>query len=154
MYRRVLYQTAIRIEKENALRHSSELCEILKSAIEQFSTDNSAKQQLCLMRRAATAKSRQIKALSAESHVRDNEIKRKDQMLEELRTDLFDKKQILLREKRDKQKLQSQLNAIKEQMNVDDNSWKRSTNDTVMGNPMTYRNVGPEFRCASAHNLL
>lgn len=171
--RRVLYQTAIRIEKENALSQSRILCETLKSAVDQFADNENAKQQLCFMRRKTTAKSRRIKALSAESHAKDNEIKRRDQMLAELKADLFEKKQILLREKCDKQKLQNRLETIKDHRSTDD-GWKRaatatSNNLMTASNLMTYRSIGDggdgsggegeggggeEFRCGSASNVL
>lgn len=165
VHRRVLYQTAIRIEKDNALRQSTMLCETLKSAVDQFASNENAKQQLCFMRRTATAKSRRIKALAAESHAKDDEIQRRDQMLTELRTDLFDKKQNLLREKRDKQKLQSQLDAIKDQSSRDGADGSKRAATAMVGNlmtassRMTYRSIGgggdgEELRFGSASNVL
>lgn len=89
------------------------------------------------MRRATTAKTRRLKALSAEHHIKDSEINRKNQMVEELRADLVEKKEILLREKRDKQKLQSQLDAIKHQINTE-----HLTSNPATSNLMTYQSVG------------
>lgn len=89
------------------------------------------------MRRATTAKTRRLKALSAEHHIKDAEIECKNQMVDELRADLFEKKEILLREKRDKQKLQSQLDAIKDQINTE-----HLTSNPAPSNLMTYQSVG------------
>lgn len=116
LLRRILFQTSVAVQKENALRQSNLLYNALKSAMQQFSDVDKIKQQLCYTRRALTAKTRTIKALSAEANVRDHEIKLKDTNLKQLREDLVNKKQSLLYEKRDKQKLKTQLDAIKAQL--------------------------------------
>lgn len=137
-FRRILFQTSVTVEKEKALRQSNLLYNALNSAMQQFCDVDKIKQQLCYTRRALTAKSRKIKALSAEANIKDQEIQFKDSNLKELREDLTNKKQHLLCEKRDKQKLKSQLSAIKSQIS-----------DTFLERPMTnpvYRTAGAGFR--------
>lgn len=111
-----MFQTSVAVQKDNALRQSNVLYNALKSAMQQCSDVDKIKQQLCYTRRVLTAKTRTIKALSAEANIRDHEIKLKDTNLKQLREDLVNKKQSLLYEKRDKQKLKTQLDAIKTQL--------------------------------------
>lgn len=110
--------------------------------MEQFSEFDKVKQELCVTRRALTAKTRQIKALSAETNVKDQEIKRKDASLKAIRDDLTTKKQILLCEKRDKQKLKAQLNQIKNQIGSD-------FLERPLSNPV-YKTAGAGFRFINA----
>lgn len=131
-----MFQTAVAVGKENALRQSNVLYNALRSAMQQFSDVDKIKQQLCYTRRALTANTRKIKALSAESNIKDQEIKVKDTNLKQLRDDLMNKKQNLLREKRDKQKLKTQLNTIKNQINF---------LHRPMSNPV-YKTFGAGFR--------
>lgn len=140
-FRRILFQTAVVVEKENALRQSNFLYNALNSAMQQFSDADKVKQQLCYTRRALTAKTRKIKALSAEANIKDQEIKLKDTNLKQLREDLMNKKQNLLCEKRDKQKLKTQLDAIKNQINS-------GFVDRPMSNPV-YKTAGAGFRILS-----
>lgn len=126
------------VEKENALRQSNLLYNALNTAMLQFCDVDKIKQQLCYTRRALTAKNRKIKALSAEANIKDEEIKLKDTNLKELREDLTNKKQHLLCEKRDKQKLKTQLDVIKSQIG-----------SVFLERPMTnsaYRTAGAGFR--------
>lgn len=126
------------VEKEHALRQSNLLYNALNSAMQQFCDVDKIKQQLCYTRRALTAKTRKIKALSAEANIKGQELKLKDTNLKELREDLTNKKQNLLCEKRDKQKLKSQLNTIKSQIG-----------DAFLERPMTnppYKMAGAGFR--------
>lgn len=148
--RRILFQTAVAVEKENALRHSNLLCSTLKSVVQQFSNVDSIKQQLCYTRQALTSKTRKMKALSAEANVKYNEIKEKDNNISELRHDLFNKKQILLREKRDKQKLKNQLEIIKNQLNLD--QFERPLSNPISHSFM-YKASDSRFRCHSANIL-
>lgn len=116
MVRRILFQTAVAVHKDKVMRRTNFMYDALKSAMEQFGNVGQIKQELCYTRRALTAKERKIKALSAEASVMDHEIQLKDNNLKELREDLVNKKQILLYEKRDKQKLKAQLDTIKHQI--------------------------------------
>lgn len=109
--------------------------------MQQFSDVDKVKQQLCYTRRALTAKTRKIKALSAEANIKDHVIKLKDTNLKQLRDDLMHKKQNLLCEKRDKQKLKTQLDAIKNQINS-------GFLERPMSNPV-YKTAGAGFRILS-----
>lgn len=106
----------------------------------QFADVDKIKQQLCYTRRALTAKSRKIKALSAEANIKDQEIKLKDNNLKEMRDDLMNKKLNLLCEKRDKQKLKSQLDIIKSQFGGSGSFLERP-----MSNPV-FKTGGAGFR--------
>lgn len=138
LLRRILFQTAVAVGKENALRQSNLLYNALKSAMQQFSDVDKVKQQLCYTRRALTAKTRTIKALSAEADIKDQEIKLKDTSLKQLREDLVNKKQSLLYEKRDKQKLKTQLDTIKSQING-------AFSERPLSNP-AFKTAGAGFR--------
>lgn len=106
--------------------------------MQEFSDVDKVRQQLCYTRRALTAKARQIKALSAEADVKGQEIKMKDANLKEIREELMNKKQSLLCEKRDKQKLKTKLNAIKSEIRSD--FFERPLNNIV------YKTAGAGFR--------
>lgn len=145
--RRVLSQTANAVEKENALRQTSEVCNILKSMIKDYADAETIKQQLCRTRRALTAKVHKVKALSAETNIKDSELKQKNSDLRQLRSDLCDKKEILLREKRDKQKLKNQLLVIRNQM-------ANEGLERPMSNPnFAYKTAGAGFRFHSANTV-
>lgn len=140
-------QTANAVEKENALRQTSEVCNILKSTFKDYADAETIKQELCYTRRALTAKMRKVKALSAETNIKDRELKDKDSDLKQLRRDLCDKKEVLLREKRDKQKLKNQLLAIRNQMG-------NEGLERPMSNPnLSYKTAGAGFRFHSASTL-
>lgn len=119
----------------------------MKLAVQQFSNFDAVKEQLSYTRRALTAKTRSIKALSAEANAKDQEVKQKDVNLENLRRDLLEKKQKLLCEKRDKHKLKLQLDAIKQQIN-------NTGTDRPMSNPVgqlaAYK-TGAGFRVPGAY---
>lgn len=106
--------------------------------MQDFSDVDTVRQQLCYTRRALTAKARQIKALSAEAKIKGQEIKLKDANLKEIREELMNKKQILLCEKRDKQKLKAKLSAIKNEIRSD--FFERPLNKIV------YKTAGAGFR--------
>lgn len=116
--------------------------------MQEFADAEQIKQQLCYTRRALTAKQRKMKALSAETIIKDREIKVKDSDLKQLRQDLCDKKEILLREKRDKQKLKCQLDAIKNQM-VDTGIFERPIKNAVASCTLV-KTTGAGFRVYSA----
>lgn len=139
-----MYQTSVAVKKDNSLRQTNFLYNALKSAMEQFGDVDKIKQQLCYTRRALTAKTRQIKALSAEANIKDHEIKVKDANLKELREDLMNKKQVLLCEKRDKLKLKTQLQTIKTQINS-------GFMERPFSNPV-YKTAGAGFRFTSTNN--
>lgn len=141
--RRILTQTAVAVEKDDALRQTNEMCNVLKTTMQEFADAETVKQELCYARRALTAKIRKVKALSAETNVKDREIKAKDTDLKQLRRDLCNKKEILLREKRDKQKLKNQLDTIKS--NILGGALERP-----MSNPMPFKTAGAGFRFQSA----
>lgn len=126
------------VNKGNALRRTNVLYNALKTAMQEFSDVDKVRQQLCYTRRALTAKARQIKALSAEADVKGQEIKMKDANLKEIREELMNKKQSLLCEKRDKQKLKTKLNAIKSEIRSD--FFDRPLNNIV------YKTAGAGFR--------
>lgn len=139
-----MFQTAVAVEKDTALRQTNVLYNALKSAMQQFSDVENVKQQLCYTRRTLTAKTRKIKALSAEATVKDQEIKIKDANLKELREDLINKKQTLLCEKRDKQKLKTQLDTIKNQISS-------GFLEHSFSNPI-YKTAGAGFRFVNANS--
>lgn len=136
--RRILYQTAVAIHKGNTLRRTNLLYSALKAATQEFPDVDKVRQQLCYTRRALTSKARQIKALSAEANIKSQEIKIKDSNLKEIREELMNKKQILLCEKRDKQKLKAKLSAIKNEIGSD--FFERPSNNIV------YKTAGAGFR--------
>lgn len=114
--RRILFQTTIAVQKENALRESNMLYNALKSATVNIDNSIKVKQRLNHTRRELTTKTLQLKAISAEATARDREVHERDVHLENLKQDLFDKKQALLKEKREKRKLKIQLEVFKAQM--------------------------------------
>lgn len=145
--RQVLSQTANALKKENALRQTNKVCNILKSTIKDYADAETIKQELCYTRRALTAKVRKVKALSAETNIKDRELKEKDSNLQQLRRDLCDKKEVLLREKRDKQKLKNQLLVIRNQI-------ANEGLERPMSNPnFSYKTAGAGFRFHTASTI-
>lgn len=130
------------VDKGNALRRTNLLYNALQTAAQQFSNVDKVRQQLCYTRRALTAKARQNKALSAEATVKAQEIKLKDGNLKAIREELMNKKQILLCEKRDKQKLKAKLCAIKNEIRGD--FFERPINGNA------YKTAGAGFRFINA----
>lgn len=118
--------------------------------MQQFSSVGMMKEQLSYTRRALTAKTRTIKALSAEANVRDREVKLKDMNIETLRRDLFDKKQVLLREKRDKHKLKLQLDILKNQ--VGSAGIERPVSNPV-GQVSVNKTAGAGYKMAGAYSF-
>lgn len=144
--RRVLFQTTIAVQKENALRQSNMLYNALKSATANIDNSIRVKQRLNHTRRELATKTLQLKAISAEATVRDQEVHDRDMHLENLKQDLFDKKHELLKEKKEKRKLQIQLDAIKSQLL--DNETSPNVTDRI------FRTAGAGFRISYGEKVL
>lgn len=92
-------------------------------------------------------KTRKIKALLAETTAKDIDIQTKNTNVQSLKRDLFEKKQSLMKEKREKFKLKIQLQTIRHQI----------TSDNQFGNSMSmypviaYKTIGAGFRIPSIY---
>lgn len=129
------------VQKEHALRDSNILYNALKTAT--INVDNSlkVKQSLNHTKNELNTKTLQLKAISAEANARYQEIHEKEIYLNTMKKELFDKKQELLKEKRDKRKLKVQLEAFKSQILDDDNP---ATNSILADG--FFRTAGAGFR--------
>lgn len=63
-----------------------------------------------------TAKTRKLKTLSAEANAKDLDGKVKEFSLQVMKRDLFDSKQCLLKEKREKHKIRIELEMLRQQL--------------------------------------
>lgn len=90
-----------------------------------------------MTRRALTTNNRKLKALSAETLARDQEMKAKDQRIDLMKQELLNKNQIILKDKRHKRKLKTELDAIKSELKIDDR-------------PFTCPTIGQSYRTAGA----
>lgn len=118
----------------------------LKSATANIDNSIRVKQRLNHTRRELAKKTLQLKVLSAEGTAREQEVHERDMHVESLKQDLFDKKQELLKEKKEKRKLQIQLDAIKTQML--DNETRTNVTDRI------FRTAGAGFRIAYGEKVL
>lgn len=111
--RRVLYQTAHVIEKDSALKESKMLYDSLRELTLRMPSIV-VKRKLNDTQRVLTAKTRKLKALSAEVHAKQTDAKEMEMNLEVLSRELFEANQKLLRERRENHKLRSELEAIRQ----------------------------------------
>lgn len=137
------------MRKDHALRDLHTLYGSLQSTICDLSHSAETKRQLNATRRALTAKTRKLKVLTAEAEAREKEAKRKDLNLETLKREVVEKKQTILKEKRDKQKLKLHLDVIKTQLHDDE----RPVTCPPIGQNY-YRTAGAGFRIPNIYALL
>lgn len=101
---------------------------------------------LCLWhpQRALTAKTRAFKSMSAEANAKELDSKVKEFSLQVMKRDLFDSKERLLKEKREKQKVRSDLNALRQQLS-------REPHSSSPLPVMPYKTIGSGYRISTAY---
>ncbi|XP_055547011.1 cilia- and flagella-associated protein 58 [Wyeomyia smithii] len=104
LQRRVLYQAVTVSEQEKTIEESGKVYGELKEVVEKL-PHHKMKEQLCATQRALTARTKKLKALSAEIRIKENDSKSQECMVEELKKSLMETKKELVKEKREKQKL-------------------------------------------------
>ncbi|KAL1376627.1 hypothetical protein pipiens_004341 [Culex pipiens pipiens] len=104
LQRRVLYQSVTVQEKEKTIEESEKMYGELKEVVEKL-PHQKMKEQLCATQRVLTARTKKLKALSAEIRIKEVDSKSQECLLDELKKSLLETKKELVREKRDKQKL-------------------------------------------------
>ncbi|XP_065074550.1 cilia- and flagella-associated protein 58 [Ochlerotatus camptorhynchus] len=104
LQRRVLYQSVTVSEQEKTIQESDKMYGELKQVVEKL-PHQKMKEQLCATQRALTARTKKLKALSAEIRVKEIDSKSQECLVEELKKSLLETKKELVKQKRDKLKL-------------------------------------------------
>ncbi|XP_058812314.1 cilia- and flagella-associated protein 58-like [Topomyia yanbarensis] len=104
LQRRVLYQSVTVSEQEKTIKQADKVYGELKEVVEKL-PHQKMKEQLCATQRALTARTKKLKALSAEIRIKETDSKSQECMVEELKKSLLETKKELVNEKREKQKL-------------------------------------------------
>ncbi|XP_058456999.1 cilia- and flagella-associated protein 58-like [Malaya genurostris] len=104
LQRRVLYQSVTVSEQEKTIKESEKVYGELKEVVEKL-PHQKMKEQLCATQRALTARTKKLKALSAEIRIKESDSKSQECLVDELKKSLLETKKELVNEKREKQKL-------------------------------------------------
>ncbi|XP_062541404.1 cilia- and flagella-associated protein 58 [Armigeres subalbatus] len=104
LQRRVLYQSVTVSEQEKTINESDKMYDELKQVVEKL-PHQKMREQLCATQRALTARTKKLKALTAEIRVKETDSKSQECLVDELKKSLLETKKELVKEKREKQKL-------------------------------------------------
>lgn len=97
LQRRVLYQSVTVSDQEKTIQDSDKMYGELKQVVEKL-PHQKMKEQLCATQRALTARTKKLKALSAEIRVKENDSKSQECLVEELKKSLLETKKELVKE--------------------------------------------------------
>lgn len=105
LQRRVLYQSVTVQEKEKTIEESEKMYGELKEVVEKL-PHQKMKEQLCATQRVLTARTKKLKALSAEIRIKEVDSKSQECLVDELKKSLLETKKELVREVRTAERAQ------------------------------------------------